>query len=136
MSAFEDFIQQELPKRGYLNADVPQETVIIRRGLGPRQFEAVVLQEGQVLAFIGGQLVGTTLDALGGGVRRAIVNVATPNVEWLVQHNLNSVNVLVQAFDDVGYVIIPDSIQTVDANLVRITFNTPQAGVGRVLFLD
>jgi hypothetical protein len=138
MSAFEDFVQQELPKRGYLNTDVSQETIIIRRGTGPRQFEAVTLSEGQVLAKVNGVLVGVNLNdsGLSGRLRKAVLTVTTPSATWDIPHNLNSENVIVQAFDENKFVIIPNSIQIVDANTVELTFNTVQSGTARVIFLD
>ncbi len=139
MSAFEDFVQQELPKRGYLNSDVAQETIIIRRGAGPRQFDAVQLQEGQVLALVNGQLTGVAVtdSSIGGtpALRKAVL-AFTNEIEWLVEHNLNSENVIVQAFDENKFVLIPDTIQIVDEDTVKLTFNTAQTGVARVIFLD
>ena len=140
MSAFEDFVQQELPKRGYLNSDVSQETVIIRRGAGPRQFSAVNLQEGQVLALVNGQLVGieVTNEAVGAGLplRKAIYTVSSPAAVWTIPHNLGSENVIVQAFDENKFVIIPDTTQIVDEDTVQLTFHTAQSGVARIIFLD
>lgn len=136
MSAFENFIQLELPKRPYLDADTAQETVMVRRGPGPRQLAGVALAEGQVVALVGGQIVGTTVAALGTGVRKAILTVTTPAFLWTIPHNLNSANVIVQAVDAAGFVLIPNEIQIVDVNTVTLTFNTPQAGVARVIFLD
>jgi len=140
MSAFEDFVQVELPKRGYLNQDPAQETVIVRRGAGPRQFDAVQLQEGQVLAYVNGQLAGVNLAGAVAqyetGIRKAIVPVATPAVTWTINHNFNSENVIVQAFDENKSVIFPDAITIDDANTITISFNTFQAGTARILFLD
>lgn len=136
MSAFEDFVQLELPKRPYLNTDVAQETVIVRRGAGPRQLGAVTLTNGQVLGMVGGALVGTTVASLGNGVRKAILNVTTPDDLWEIAHNLNSTNVIVQIVDSAGFVIIPAEIQIVDSNNVSVLFNTPQTGTARVIFLD
>lgn len=134
MSAFEDFVQQELPKRGYLNSDVPQESIIIRRGPGPRQFDAIKLTEGQILAAgAGGALSGVSQASL---VTRKFVHPFTNEDTVTVPHNLNSENVIVQAFDSDKFVIIPDSIQIVDADTVEVTFNTSQSGVVRVIFLD
>lgn len=139
MSAFEDFVQQELPKRGYLNTDVSQETIIVRRGAGPRQFDAVQLQEGQVLAMVNGVLtsVSVTDPAIGGstGIRKAILSFTDEDV-WTVNHNLNSENVIIQAFDENKYVLLPNTMRIVDADTVELTFNTPQTGVARVIFLD
>lgn len=137
MSAFEDFIQTELPKRGYLNSDVPQESVIIRRGAGPRQFDAVTLSEGQVLAFVGGSLQPVSITSLvSSGLKKAILTVSTPTEVWEINHNLGYDDVIVQCFDDNNFVLIPDSIQIVSANMVRVTFTNPQQGVARVIFLD
>lgn len=139
MSAFEDFVQQELPKRGYLNTDVGQETIIVRRGAGPRQFDAVTLQEGHVIAMLNGVLtsVSVTDPAIGGnsGVRKAILSF-TEQTTWTVEHNLNSENVIIQAFDENKYVLLPNTMRIVDANTVELTFNTAQTGVARVIFLD
>ena len=136
MSAFEDFVQLELPKRPYLNTDPPQETVMVRRGLGPRQLAGVQLTEGQVLAMIGGQIVGTTLGSLGGAIKKYVQVFGSPQFTWIVNHALNSQNAIIQAFNTANEVILPDEIQIVDANNIELTFNTPQAGTVRVIFLD
>lgn len=140
MSAFEDFVQQELPKRGYLNSDVAQETIIIRRGAGPRQFDAVQLAEGEVLALVNGVLTGVSVSdpAVGGyaGLRKAILPVGTPATTWTITHNLGSENVIIQAFDENKYVLFPDSMRVVDEDTVELTFNSAQAGTARVIFLD
>lgn len=137
MSAFEDFIQLELPKRGYLNSDVPQESVIIRRGAGPRQFDAITLSEGQVLAFVGGQLQAVSITSLvSSGLKKAILTVSEAANVWTINHNLGYDDVIVQCFDENNFVLIPDTTQIVDANTVRITFTNPQKGVARVIFLD
>ena len=132
MSAFEDFVQNELPKRGYLNSDVSQETVIVRRGPGPRQFDAITLAEGQMLALVGGVLTGVAITA----PLRKYVQAFTSQVTWTVVHNLNSMNVIIQAFDELRFVMIPNTIQIVNANTVQLTFNTAQTGTARVVFLD
>ncbi len=137
MSAFEDFVQQELPKRGYLNADVAQETIIIRRGPGPRQFDAINLAEGEVLALVGGVLTGVDVTQVGAGTPlRKYVESFVNEDTWTIEHNLNSENVIIQAFDESKFVLIPNTIQIVDANTVELTFNTAQTGTARVVFLD
>ena len=137
MSAFEDFIQTELPKRGYLNSDVAQETIIIRRGAGPRQFDAIQLGEGQVLGFQNGQLAAMSVQSLvASGMKKAILTVTEPSDLWIINHNLGYDDVIVQCFDENNFVLIPDTTQIVDANMIRITFTNPQKGVARVIFLD
>jgi len=140
MSAFEDFVQTELPKRPYLNADVSQETMIIRRGAGPRQLAAITFTEGQILVMSSGVLTPMTLSQIagmfGGGLRSYVLAVPIASQTWTVTHNLNSENVIVQAFDESKFVVFPNTIQIVSANVVQLTFNTAQAGVARVVFLD
>ena len=140
MSAFEDFVQLELPKRPYLNTDVSPETVVIRRGVGPRQLSAVTFTEGQILVMSGGVLVAKTLSQIatefGGGLRSYTLPVTVADTEWTVTHNLNSENVIIQAFDNNKFVIIPDSIQILGVNSVKLTFNSAITGVARVIFLD
>lgn len=136
MSAFDDFVQTELPKRPYLNADVSEETIMIRRGNGPRQLSAITLGEGQVLAKVNGVLVGTSVSALSGGLRKAILTVAVATETWSINHGLNSEDVIIQAYDENKFVIIPNSIQIVDSNNIELTFSSAQAGVARIVFLD
>lgn len=134
MSQFETFIQTELPKRGYLDSDVPQETIIVRRGPGPRQFDAITLEDGQVLARVNGVLVGMNL--AGNGIRKAIVPVDVPATSWVVNHNFDSENAIVQCFDEGKSVIFPDSIKIDDGDTITITFNKNQTGTARIIFLD
>jgi hypothetical protein len=136
MSSFEAFVQLELPKRPYLEADPAQETVMVRRGQGPRQLAAVSLTEKQVLAMVNGQLVGTTVSSLGNAIRKAVLSVTTAATTWSIPHNLGSRNVIIQVFDDDGYMVIPADIQIVDENNIEITFNSAQTGTARVAFLD
>jgi hypothetical protein len=138
MSAFEDFIQRELPKRGYLDVDVPQESIIVRRGPGARQFDGVTMTEGQVLAMVNGVLTGTNLGGAGGlsSVRKFVLAVASPETVWTIEHNLDSENVIIQAFDENKAVILPDLIRIIDENTVELQFSAAQAGTARVIFLD
>lgn len=134
MSAFEDFIQLELPKRGYLNSDVPQNTIIIRKGAGPRQFDALSIQEGQTLTVDQtGNLVSAPISSL---IKKYIATVAVPTSTWVLQHNLNSENVIVQCFDEQKAVLLPNIVKIDDANQITVEFGANQAGTARVIFLD
>jgi hypothetical protein len=132
MSAFETFVQVELPKRPYTETDSGQENVLVRRGPGPRQHVGVPIADGQVLGSVGGVVQGVPNSTL----RSFKLAVMVPNAVWVVAHNLASEEVIIQAFDENKYVIIPDNMQILDANTIVITFNTAQAGVARVIFLD
>lgn len=61
---FESFIKLELPLRPVLQIDGAEEAVLVRRGVGPRLFQLVTLEEGQVLGKSGGVIVG--VDPSGG----------------------------------------------------------------------
>lgn len=61
----------------------------------------------------------------------------TPKQIWVLEHNLNTTNVFVQTYDEDGNFIIPDNILIVDANTVKVKFNTPTLGSAQiVLFIS
>lgn len=63
MSAFEDFVQLELPKRPYTEDDPNPESVYVRRGPGPRQTVGVTLTaEGHVPVLKGGVVISGLID--------------------------------------------------------------------------
>lgn len=134
MSSFDKFIQLELPKRPFIQADPAQETVIVRRGAGPRQLAGIALNEGEVLAKVGGVVTGVPL--AGSSFRKSITTVTTPTQVWTITHNLGSINIIIQVVDSLGYVIIPDEMHIQDEDTVVITFSTPQTGIARIIFLD
>jgi len=61
MATFNDFVQLELPLRPAILTDPPLETVLVRRGLGPRILEPVVINEGEVLGKVGGLMTSVPL---------------------------------------------------------------------------
>ena len=134
MSAFEDFVQLELPKRPYLDTDVAVETVIVRRGVGPRQLGAVTLTNGQVLGMVGGTLQGVAIGA--GATFKKYSETFTAASTWTVTHGQASTNFVAQVYDSTGDLIIPDEIETTSANVVTIRFTSATAGSIRIIFLD
>lgn len=136
MAAFEDFIQGELPRRPLLLTDVPQNTVIVRKGAGPRQLDYVTINQGEVLTVDGsGNLVSASISAVT-GIKKFVATVSTPAMIWTLTHNLASEDVIVQCFDNNKFVIIPDAIQILSANQVKITFGQMQIGTARIIFLS
>lgn len=134
MSAFEDFVQLELPKRPYLETDVAQETVIVRRGAGPRQLGGVSLTDGQVLGKVGGVLTGVAIGA--GATFKKHTEAFASSDTWVVNHNQASTVYVAQVFDDSGRVIIPGEIETTSANTITVMFNVPTSGHITVIFLE
>lgn len=53
----------------------------------------------------------------------------TPEIEWLIEHNLNSNYVHVQIYDDYGNVILPDSVVREDSNSVTVSFISSMSGI-------
>lgn len=129
---FEELIQLELPKRPFLASDVQLESVIIRRGAGPRQLAGLVLAEGQVLGMSGGVLTGVDAGAGGTAVDSVIHVQDVAATSWVITHNRNNVNVIVSVYDATGKMFNPDDIQ-ITANAVTVT--VIEEAVGRVVLL-
>lgn len=137
MSAFEDFIQVELPRRPWVAADPAQETVAVRRGAGPRQLTFVSMADGQVLGKVGGVVQGITIPGLGTGStipKNYIHTQASAAVTWTVVHNLDSVDGISLVFNSTGQQLIPDEYNIIDADTVEFKFQTAQAGKAIILF--
>ena len=54
-------------------------------------------------------------------------------LEWTVQHNLNTMVVNVQIYDENNRVIIPDEIQRIDPNTVKVNVGTAAVGTAVVV---
>lgn len=133
-SAFETFVQVELPKRPFLNTDVPLESVLIRRGLGPRQLEAVEINEGEVLSKVGGVVQSVPITSLGSNTDSLVFTQSTPVLQWTITHTKNNEDALVQIYDTTKHLVLPDEIEIVDANTVVVSFNSPQDGKAVIIF--
>jgi len=53
---FNEFVKTELPLRPILSTDGNQESILVRRGVGPRVFESVNINEGEVVGKSAGVL--------------------------------------------------------------------------------
>jgi len=132
MSAFEDFIQVELPRRPWVLNDPAQETIPVRRGAGPRQLEFVSLVDGQVLGKVGGVIQGVNVTGLGG---KSYVHIeSTPSNLWILPHNLNSLDYVASVFDENDNMLIPNNIIASDANNIFIDFVAPMIGKAVIVF--
>lgn len=128
---FETFVQTELPLRPFVTSNPALETVLVRRGAGPRQYEAIVIGEGEVLGKVNGELTSMKI----AGVIKANVHFSVGSTEWLVEHEHATTDVIVQTFDNDNEVIYPESIKVVDDGTIRILFNSTQQGYARIIFL-
>jgi len=127
---FEIFVQTELPKRPYLDTDVAAESVIVRRGVGPRQLSAVPLTEGQVLGMSGGVLVGLSQTA----INYTVTTFATAATTWTITHGKNNKNVILTLRDGSDHAVEADDIQY-NANSIVVTFAVAQAGTAVAVYL-
>jgi hypothetical protein len=137
MSAFEDFIQVELPRRPWVVDDPAQETIPVRRGAGPRQLEFVDISEGQVLGKVGGVIQGIDI-ATGSDIPKNYIHYESgspaPADLWVITHNKDSEDFVIHITDETGNQIIPNEVTTVDADNVLIDFNIPTAGKAVLIF--
>lgn len=135
-NAFEDFIQLELPKRPFLASDVDEESIIIRRGQGARALAGVKLAEGQVLGMKDGQLQGVAQESgNGGSAVDAVTHVQEEAAtSWVITHNRNNVNVVLNLYGDDGKAFEADEV-IVAANTVTITLLEAAAGRAILIFV-
>lgn len=122
MSAFTDFIQIELPLRPFLSVDIPENSVLIRQGAGPRQLSGIALDEGEIIMNLGGTLQAVLLEDVAGSTDSYIHTQETSASTWNIPHNTNTENFILTVFDDRNKVIVPDEITVVDADNVDVTF--------------
>jgi len=131
---FEDFIQREMPLRPFMPSDIAVESVIIRRGEGPRQLAGVQLTEGQVLGLKNGLLQGVTAGAGGSAVDAVAYEQEEAATTWTVTHNRNNVNVVVNVYDADGNWFAPNGLK-VTANTVVVDVLEAQAGRVVLIFI-
>lgn len=60
----------------------------------------------------------------------------TAALTWTVTHNLNTVNPVVQIYDDEHKMIIPDRVEPIDNNSVLITLAVANTGTAVVMYGD
>lgn len=71
----------------------------------------------------GSQLTNITIGQTA-TVQKSFTNQST----WIVDHNLNTVNAIVQVYDNDNYQIIPQTLRITDNNNVTITFESARSG--------
>lgn len=129
MSRFEATVQAELPLRPFLSQDSAQETVFIRRGVGPRQMEAIPLNPGEVLGNVGGVLQSVKMAEVD-----SVSHVQSFSSDrWTIIHNRKNTNVQVVLYDIAGNQFEPDNI-IVAANTVTVRLAEPEMGRAILIF--
>lgn len=133
MSAFEDFIQVELPRRPWTSTDPDQETIPVRRGAGPRQLDFVSMTDGQVLGKVGGIVQGVDVSALTGSISH-VHTQSTGLDAWFIEHNKDSEDYILFVFDDLGNQVIPDNVSAFDSNIIEVDFGASMTGKAVIIF--
>lgn len=129
MSKFEDTILAELPRRPFLPVDAAQETLLVRRGAGPRQLASVAINEGELLGMVDGQLKSVEKPKVG-----TVSHTQTfAKSRWEITHEENNSNVLVTLYDVDGNQFEPDEIR-VSANRVIVQLAEPAVGRAILMF--
>ncbi len=64
------------------------------------------------------------------------VDFMSPVLQWNVNHSLATLNVICQCYDSNYESITPSEIEVIDANNVRVTFNTPMSGHIHIIDAD
>lgn len=60
----------------------------------------------------------------------------TPIQTWSIAHNEGNTKALVQVYDTLGHLIIPDDVHIQGGNNIEITFASAQAGTGHIIFFE
>lgn len=136
-SAFESFVQLELPLRPYVPVDPAQESIAIRRGAGPRQLTFVELTDNQVLGKVAGTIQGVSLTDL--GEKGYIATVGSALDTWTITHNRNSTDCIIQVYEASGAtwkLIMANDVEITNANTITIKFGAAQAGRAHIMFFN
>lgn len=138
LDAFVQFVQAELFRRPFLNNDPNQESIMVRRGGGPRQLTGLDIADDQVIGRVNGQIVGIPVGEVGGGAadRKFLFEQSTAATQWTINHSYNSTNLEVYVVDENNSRILPDDITSTTANTVVITFTKEQAGKAILRWYD
>lgn len=144
MALLDDFVayvQRELFKRPFSNDDPTPESVMIRRGGGPRQLAGLELQDLELVGQKDGAVVGIPigdLAGLGGGSveKKLIYTQDVADVTWTITHGYASMNVEVYVVDTDNQRVEADSIQAIDLSTVVIGFTQAQAGKAFLRWYD
>lgn len=76
-------------------------------------------------AFVGD---GSRLTNISVAQTATVKKTFTNSVSWSVDHNLDTPNAIIQAYDSTNYQIIPESVLIIDDDNILITFPAPESG--------
>jgi len=119
---------------GEIAINVYDGKVFLRRSGSVDDIREVVTNEYSGAVAISGSITATSFIGDGSGLtnitvdQSATVKQSFTGTTWVVSHNLNAPNPIVQAYDNADYQIVPHSIRITDNDTITITF--PQSVTG------
>jgi len=119
---------------GEIAINVYDGKVFLRRSGSVDDIREVVTNEYSGAVAISGSITATSFIGDGSGLtnitvdQSATVKQSFTGTTWVVSHNLNAPNPIVQAYDNADYQIVPQSIRITDNDTITITF--PQSVTG------
>jgi hypothetical protein len=76
-------------------------------------------------AFVGD---GSRLTNITVSQNATVKSTFTNSISWSIEHNLDTPNAIIQAYNSDNYQLIPENIKMVNDDNILITFSTPQSG--------
>ena len=119
---------------GELAINVYDGKVFLRRSGSVDDIRQVLTNEFTGSVNITGSLTATEFIGDGSGLtnltvsQTATVKQAFDGSTWNIQHNLDTLNPIAQAYDSDGYQIIPQTVRIVDADNMQMTFPASVSG--------
>ena len=119
---------------GELAINVYDGKVFLRRSGSVDDIRQAVTDEFTGSVAITGSLTATEFIGDGSGLtnltvsQTATVKQAFDGSTWNIQHNLDTLNPIAQAYDSDGYQIIPQTVRIVDADNMQMTFPASVSG--------
>ena len=119
---------------GELAINVYDGKVFLRRSGSVDDIRQVLTNEFTGSVNITGSVTATEFIGDGSGLtnltvaQTATVKQAFDSSTWNIQHNLDTLNPIAQAYDSDGYQIIPQTVRIVDADNMQMTFPSSVSG--------
>lgn len=119
---------------GELAINVYDGKVFLRRSGSIDDIREVITNEFTGSVNISGSVTATEFIGDGSGLtnltvsQTATVRQAFDGSTWNIQHNLDTLNPIAQAYDGDGYQIIPQTVRIVDADNMQMTFPASVSG--------
>lgn len=119
---------------GELAINVYDGKVFLRRSGSVDDIRQVLTNEFTGSVNITGSVTATEFIGDGSGLtnltiaQTATVKQAFDGSTWNIQHNLDTLNPIAQAYDGAGYQIIPQTVRIVDADNMQMTFPASVSG--------